>query len=546
MRELKERKLGFNIKSIVSTILFTLCMCIGGCLCKPLHVNAQVVVPNVYYQDVSISTSNRSFTLPSSIPSDANIVGVYWSYLSAGGDTGYKCWVGEGEAYVSISGRTVNYHYREENSDTDWISGTVAVVWTNAGDSTLSYSTGRLSINGKFDSRTPVVYGSQSTNKLAFMYSGSSVPGASPKGGGEDCSARQYISVGSNWVQLIYSSSNSRKYSGGGNVIVFYSPTQPTASVNYNTAWTKGNVPITFTRTYDGTGVSSTLDWFAYLGADSSATPVWEGKGTLNIPRTITNNGTYYYKVRDNTLNEYLYSFTISNIDRTAPAGSISSSNTSLSTDPITLTCSASDSQSGLNTSAYSWMRSQVYEKYVNGEYTPVWSTQKTFTASVNDVYYCLVRDVAGNIRPVSLTVENLLGFKTQPSNVNIDEYETAEFVCTFNPQADTILWETSEDGTTWQDVTTLTGNGLDNLYTISGLGTNTVKLKIDSVRYKLNGNKFRCTCSYNGTTLTSNIVTLGVTDISDVCVEGEKVWTIKVGDSVVDVLYCKGHRVKI
>ena len=93
MRELKERKIGFNIKSIVSTIIFTLSICIGGCLCKPLHVNAQVVVPNVYYQDVSISRSNRSFTLPSSIPEDANIIGAYYSYLGAGGSAGDKSWV---------------------------------------------------------------------------------------------------------------------------------------------------------------------------------------------------------------------------------------------------------------------------------------------------------------------------------------------------------------------------------------------------------------------------------------------------------------------
>lgn len=444
----------------------------------PLHAKAQVVVPNVYYHDVSISKSTKSFTLPSGIPEDANIVGVYWSYLAAGGDTRYKAWVGEGQAYVSISGRTVSYYYSGGNTATDWVKGKIAVVWTNAGDSVLQYSTGTLSINGKYDSGTRVVYGSQSTNKLAFMYSGSKVPGSSPKGGGENCSASLSMSVGSSWVQLRYNSSNARKHSGSATAIVFYAPTQPTVSINYDKAWTKDDIPVTFAKYYNGTGISDDLNWIAFLGDDPDADPVWEGAGISELTKTITENGIYYLKIRDDTLNEYAQSFTVSNIDRTPPNATITPSITDISINPITLTCTASDTQSGLHTSAYCWMNSTMYTDYINGDYTPIWSTLNTFKASVDDTYYCLVRDAVGNISASSYDLKVItltIDFSGGEFNGNTSSKMLLGGIC-------------DSKNTHTFDITQYYGTLAGTSYNSKGLNNNLTKTDSNDVQYRFLG----------------------------------------------------------
>ena len=96
----------------------------------------------------------------------------------------------------------------------------------------------------------------------------------------------------------------------------------------------------------------------------------------------------------------------------------------------------------------------------------------------------------------------NLFGFTDQPSNVTVNELGKATFSVSVSSTG-TFQWQTSTNGTTW--------NNVSNNSIYSGATTGT--LTITKTPYSYNGYKYRCVATNSGTNITSNAVTLTVTN---------------------------------
>ena len=161
-------------------------------------------------------------------------------------------------------------------------------------------------------------------------------------------------------------------------------------------------------------------NWFYAIGAYSrydkgipsysataTATELWaridnlttEGKTSLNATLgNITTNGTYYAWVKDAAGNVTSKQFTISKVDKTAPTiSNLTSSNTNWTSGNITLTVTASDTESGLYTaSPYGWNS------------TTTWTNSNTLNVTKNGTYTVNVRNAIGNISSKSIVVSNI------------------------------------------------------------------------------------------------------------------------------------------
>ena len=161
-------------------------------------------------------------------------------------------------------------------------------------------------------------------------------------------------------------------------------------------------------------------NWFYAIGAYSrydkgipsysataTATELWaridnlttEGKTSLNATLgNITTNGTYYAWVKDAAGNVTSKQFTISKVDKTAPTiSNLTSSNTNWTSGNITLTATASDTESGLYTaSPYGWNS------------TTTWTNSYTLNVTKNGTYTVNVRNAIGSINSKSIVISNI------------------------------------------------------------------------------------------------------------------------------------------
>ena len=161
-------------------------------------------------------------------------------------------------------------------------------------------------------------------------------------------------------------------------------------------------------------------NWFYAIGAYSrydkgipsysataTATELWaridnlstEGKISLNVTLgNITTNGTYYAWVKDAAGNVTSKQFTISKVDKTAPTiSNLTSSNTNWTSGNITLTATASDTESGLYTaSPYGWNS------------TTTWTNSNTLNVTKNGTYTVNVRNAIGSINSKSIVISNI------------------------------------------------------------------------------------------------------------------------------------------
>lgn len=137
----------------------------------------------------------------------------------------------------------------------------------------------------------------------------------------------------------------------------------------------------------------------------------WSGGASwFNDPRrsrsstwTVSQNGTYTLEVEDRMGHRRTATRTVSGIDVTPPTGSISASTTSWTNQNVTLTFTASDSESGVRrvqTPSGTWVNNHT----------------ATFTVTRNGTYTFVAEDIAGNTRSVSRTVSNI--DKTTPNGV--------------------------------------------------------------------------------------------------------------------------------
>lgn len=157
------------------------------------------------------------------------------------------------------------------------------------------------------------------------------------------------------------------------------------------TTWTKNNVTLIINGAKDnsgGSGLNSTPYSFSTIKDSYS----WQKENK----KTFSSNCTVYIHIRDSLGNIRLVSTqTINRIDKTVPvAGDISGSPTKWAKKDVVLTVNgAKDTQSGLNSSAYSFST-------IEGVYN--WQTSNSKAFSSNGTFYVYVRDAVGTSKLIS------------------------------------------------------------------------------------------------------------------------------------------------
>lgn len=161
----------------------------------------------------------------------------------------------------------------------------------------------------------------------------------------------------------------------------------PTISVKANTTSpTNGNVTVTVTGSDSHSGVN-------YIRQSGEST---QHKGS-SATFTITQNGTYTFRVYDNAGNVGSDSITINNIDKTNPTISLSKNGGSWSRSHST-NITASDSGSGVSTIEYRWTTSSSFP---SSGFTTISNNGSVSAPSSTGNHYLHVRakDRAGNIQ---------------------------------------------------------------------------------------------------------------------------------------------------
>lgn len=166
--------------------------------------------------------------------------------------------------------------------------------------------------------------------------------------------------------------------------------TAPTGTHSINpTNWTNGNVTITLNTTDDMSGVKRIKKPDGNYVSSASTT------------YTVASNGTYTFVLEDNVGNTRNYNVTISNIDKTAPTGSLSHSPTNWVNTDVKIHWNVADANSGVKQIK---LPDGTIETTATGDYT----------VSQNGTYTFVVYDVAGNTLTLQETVTNI--DKTQPT----------------------------------------------------------------------------------------------------------------------------------
>ena len=202
---------------------------------------------------------------------------------------------------------------------------------------------------------------------------------------------------------------------------------------------------------------------------------------------TFNANGTIIARVTDGTNTVTTSTFTISQIDTTAPTMSVAGNTTDWTINK-TLTITANDSESGLASSAYS---------FDNGS---SWQTSNSKTITTNGTYVVKVRDNAGNETSQTIIVNKI---STTAPTITIakgnvgSNYITVTATVVDNEMGISKIEYSKDNGTTWVNA------GTNKTYVFSGLTRNTsytLKAKVTSK---------------NGKSTTSNALTISTSDIN-------------------------------
>ena len=244
--------------------------------------------------------------------------------------------------------------------------------------------------------------------------------------------------------------------------VTYIDKVNPTVELTPSTTdWTKDNITLTATATDNdgGSGISPTNSAYS-----------WDNQQTWTNTKTkeVTANGTYTIYVRDRAGNIASKSVTVSNIDKTAPTINVTASTTNLTKDNVTLTITATDSQSNLADQPYSWDNQQT------------WTVARTKEVTANGTYTVYVRDKAGNVANKSITVNNidktLPTVNITPSTKNWTKENITLTISVNNAQESLGLDDKpySWDGTNWGTSTTkeITTNGTYTIYVKNKVGT--------------------------------------------------------------------------
>lgn len=201
---------------------------------------------------------------------------------------------------------------------------------------------------------------------------------------------------------------------------------------------------------------------------------VWVTGATTTYNATA--NGTFTFVVEDNAGNQTVKSITVTNIDKTAPSISLSSSTTSPTNQDVTVTATVTDGGSGIAVRKYA-SGNQVASFFATGGTT---LSGNTFSVSTNGTYTVYAKDVAGNETNQTIVVSNI--DKTAPSmsltpNTSSPTNQDVTVTATI-PDGDVVLkkWISGSQAASYfaSAGTTFSGNS----FKVSANGTYTVYLK--------------------------------------------------------------------
>ena len=207
-----------------------------------------------------------------------------------------------------------------------------------------------------------------------------------------------------------------------------------------NTEWTRSDVTLEIiaddaeeTAAYGKSGLQKApFSW----QEDETGQPVWTAKAS----HTVSQNGTYLCRVRDNAGNITECTFVVKNIDRRNPETVMLPSVTKWTNQDVVITALAEDTESteygssGIQEAGYAWgvvkadgeiIWMQESPEETTGEETqeegegqegrgmqesgnPVWTAEESLMVSQNGTYLCRTRDRAGNETETRIQIRNI------------------------------------------------------------------------------------------------------------------------------------------
>ena len=217
------------------------------------------------------------------------------------------------------------------------------------------------------------------------------------------------------------------------------------------TTWTNGSVTLTAAATDSQSGIAA----YSFSTTENSYT--WQTANT----KVVTANATYYIYAKDTVGHiSAVTKVTVGKIDKTKPTAPAVTGNPAAWTNKnITLTATATDSQSGV--AAYSFSAKE-------GTYS--WQTANTKSVTANGTYYVYAKDAVGNISAATKVVVDKID-KTAPtiSNVAVDKAGNEISVTVSAGDSASGIKEYSFDGgITWQTENTKKVSSALNEITVS------------------------------------------------------------------------------
>lgn len=262
---------------------------------------------------------------------------------------------------------TIDYEFDTEMPDgtltaspTDWTNGNVTITLSDINDYGESGINGVYLPNGTFVKGATIPYVVTSNGSYSFII--------------ED-------NVGNRTTKTI--------------AINNIDKSAPTGTVNQTpTSFTNGEVKVEL-KTIADTGASGLKE---IVLPDGEIVKTFDDKSY-----TVTENGSYTYRIRDNAGNETVRTVTVSNIDKIAPTATLTQSPTNFTNGNVTLSLSAPQDTgvSGLK---------RIF--LPNG--SQVFPVATNYTVTENGTYDFIIEDNAGNQTVKSIEVKNI--DKVKPS----------------------------------------------------------------------------------------------------------------------------------
>lgn len=212
----------------------------------------------------------------------------------------------------------------------------------------------------------------------------------------------------------------------------------------------------------------NTTAWAKQVTINATASDTQSGVKSITLPNgavvnrasasyTATANGTYQFVVTDNVGNTTTKSITVNNVDITAPGMIFAQSTDHITNQSVTITTTASDSQSGVATI-----------KLPNG--SVVNGSTASYTVTSSGTYTFQTTDNVGNSANYSFVVSNIIVINT------ISDIDHLEYKLDGATVQDWTIYPGSLNITN-EGITTITARAIDKAGNYSDTATSVVKI---------------------------------------------------------------------